>query len=64
MVYLSHYINKTKIQIRYCLLKYNAVYFRPQIKRFRLIQSILFLQIFFTEMDTNISLKENLIPEK
>jgi len=47
MVYLSHDINKVKIQIRYGLLKCNAVHFRTQIKRFRLIQSMLFLQIFF-----------------
>jgi len=33
MVYLSHDINKAKIQFRYGLLKYNAVYFRTQIKK-------------------------------
>jgi hypothetical protein len=57
MGYLSHDINKAKIQFRCGLLKYNAVYFRSQLKRFRLIQSMLFPQIFSVEMDTNISLR-------
>ena len=33
MVYLSHDINRAKIQFRYGVLKYNAVYFRTQLKK-------------------------------